>query len=236
MKFDKQDQRYLNNRQQFSEKNYKQNIWPIVDNWPLYVGTSNFARVLTITELLRDTLTVPGDIAEFGSWNGSNLMLMAKFIKIYNPNCNKIVRCFDSFEGLTTFDPKDGEASNDIGAYKGNLEVLKSMIELYDLVDDVSIHKGLIQNTLPSLISQNPQISFSFVYLDTDLYEPTKLILEEIAERIMPGGMIVFDQWNDERWPGEGMAANEFLAEHSSKFEVKSVQHARQPNLVLKRV
>ena len=235
-KFEKVDKKYKDKRKLFSAKNFKNDIWPIVDSWPLYAGLSNLSRNLAIIDLIRSTLNVPGDLAEFGSWNGSNLLLISKILKLYNPYCNKVVHSFDSFEGLTTFDEKDGIAKKSDGSYAGNLEILNEIIELYDLKDDIKLHIGLIQDTLPKYLSENPNASFSFIYADTDLYEPTSIICSNLVDYLMPGGLIVFDQWNDPRWPGEGIAANEFLRKYSDVFEVISVQTARQPNLVLKKL
>ncbi len=77
------------------------------------------------------------------------------------------------------------------------------MIDLYELQDDITIHKGLIQDTLPQFIDENPGVMMSFIYCDTDLFEPTKLILENMHDRLVAGGLFVLDQWSHERWPDE---------------------------------
>lgn len=236
MKFKTNDKLYLKKRKSFSNKNFPMDIWQIADNWPLYAGVSNIARSLTISDLIRETLEIPGHIAEFGSWNGANLILIAKILRIYNPMCNKIIHSFDSFEGLTQFNKKDGAAEKQKGKYTGNIEILSEILDLYELDDDVEIHRGLIQKTLPELLEKSPEIMFSFVYVDTDLYEPTKLILEKLSDRVVSGGLIIFDQWNDQRWPGEGLAANEYLKKSGAKnFKLRSVQHSRQPTMVLQK-
>jgi SAM-dependent methyltransferase len=235
MKFKKQDEVYLSNRKALSDKMDKKNLWEHIDHWPLYVGTANLGRYMVIADLLKQTMTIPGHIAEFGSWKGANLMFMAKLLKLWDPYGNKVIHCFDSFEGLTTFVTEDGESKDHSGEYEGQLDELKEFVNLYDLNDDIDFHVGLIQNTLPELILKEPQVSFSFVYCDTDLYEPTKLILSELHDRLMPGGLFVFDEWNDARWQGEGIAGNEFIKQYSAMYDVLHVQGARQPNLVFRK-
>ena len=235
MKFKSEDDVYLTERKTLANKLGKENLWEYVDHWPLYVGTSNFGRYMAIADLLKQTLSVPGHIAEFGSWKGANLMFMAKLIKLWDPYGNKVIHCFDSFEGLTSFVAEDAQSKDHVGEYAGQLGELKEFIKLYKLDDDIDFHIGLIQDTLPELLKCEPQISFSFVYCDTDLFEPTKLILSELHDRLMPGGLFVFDEWNDSRWQGEGIAGNEFVKEYGAMYEVLHVQGARQPNLVLKK-
>ena len=122
------------------------------------------------------------------------------------------------------------------GGYAGSFDELSEMIALYELQDDIVLHKGLIQDTLSPVLSENEGLTFSFIYCDTDLFEPTKIILESLHKRLAKGGLFVFDQWNDARWPGEGVAANEFMVEYGEFYETRHVPHARQPTMVLKRI
>jgi SAM-dependent methyltransferase len=213
MKFKKVDEKYLAERKEFSSKYGKRDIWEVMDHWPLYVGNSNLQRVLSIYELLKTTINVPGHIAEFGSWKGSNVM----------------------FEGLTEFDEKDNEAISLKGAYRGNLEELTDLMALNSLNDNINIQKGYIENTLPALLEADPALSFSLVYCDTDLYASTKVILDSLHSRLMKGGLFIFDEWNHPTWPGETTAAREFLNEHGDKYEVLHIKNTRQPTLALKK-
>lgn len=235
MKFKKIDERYLAERKEFSSKYGKRDIWEIMDHWPLYVGNSNLQRVLSIYELLKTTINVPGHIAEFGSWKGSNVMFMAKVLNMIDPYSNKLVYSFDSFEGLTEFDEKDNEAISLKGAYRGNLDELTDLMTLNSLEDNINIQKGYIENTLPALLEADPALSFSLVYCDTDLYASTKVILDSLHSRLMKGGLFIFDEWNHPTWPGETTAAREFLNEHGDKYEVLHIQNTRQPTLALKK-
>lgn len=206
-----------------------------MDHWPLFCGIGNLARYVTIMDLLRATLGVPGHVAEFGTWHGSTLMLLTKLLRIFDPHGSKVVHCFDSFEGLTAFHAADGEAQAGRGSYRGDQDMLMSLFELYGVGDDIEIHKGLIEDTLPPLMQQRPELSFSFVYCDTDLYASTKLILDELHPRLSVGGVFVFDEWNHAGYPGETVAVREFLQSHGDSYAAEHVMHARQPSLVLRR-
>jgi len=52
----------------------------------------------------------------------------------------------------------------------------------------------------------------------------------------MKGGIFVFDEWNDETWPGEGVAANEFLKEFGSYYHIEQLKNARYPSMVLRKI
>ena len=236
MKFKNLDERYLAQRRSFSEQCGPRELWSVIDHWPLYVGIGNLSRFMAIGDILRETLDVPGHVAEFGSWRGANLMFMAKLLRIYDPHGNKQVHCFESFAGLETFSTQDGAAGeSEAGTYRGSYEELMGMISLSDLVDDIVIHKGDIMHTLPKALD-NDGLSFSFVYCDTDLYAPSRLILDSIHPRLSKGGVFVMDEWNYDKWPGEAVAVREFLENHVDSYEMFHVRNARQPSLVLKKV
>ena len=237
MKFGKLDERYLAERREVSEKYGPRELWSVIDHWPLYCGIAKLGRSLAICDLLRSTLDVPGHVAEFGSWRGANMMLLAKLLKIDDPHGNKLVHCFDSFEGLEFFAREDGAyAPSTLGSYKGSLEELTDMIRVFDLQDDLVIHEGLIQDTLPPLLEADKGITFSFIYCDTDLFEPTEMILNRMHNRLSKRGLFVFDEWSDSRWPGEGAAANAFMRAHSDDYEMIHIKSARQPTMALRKV
>ena len=212
MKFSKIDEDYLERRKAFAKKYGERELWSVIDHWPLYAGVSNIARNLAIADILRSTFEIPGHVAEFGSWRGTNLMYLAKLLRIYDALGSKQVHCFESFEGLSTFTPQDGSAESERGNYKGSYQELLDVIELYDMKDDVLIHKGLVQDTLGAVLAAQPELTFSFIYCDVDLYEPTKLILEQMDERLAKGGVFVLDEYNYENYPGETLAVREFLS------------------------
>lgn len=227
---------YLDERKTFSKKYGPKELWSVIDHWPLYCGIGNLARAMAIADIVRSTLKVPGHLAEFGSWRGANVLLMAKLLRIFDPHGCKVVHCFDSFRGLTEFTRQDDGSSANKKRYHGSPEELKEIIVLYKMQDEIVIHPGLIEKTLPQLLKSRRELTFSFVYCDTDLYQSTSRILAHVHPRLAKGGVIVFDEWNYDTFPGEGIAANEFLEENGSCYEVEHIQHARQPSLLLRKI
>jgi hypothetical protein len=236
MKFEAIDRRYLSERKRLSEKYGLRELWSVVDHWPLYCGIANLARFMAISDILRGTLNVPGHVAEFGSWRGANLLFMAKLLRIYDPHGSKGIHCFDSFEGLTEFSEQDADASQFNGQYKGSFEELKDTVALYEMQDEIVIHKGLIEETLPKILDDNKALTFSLVYCDTDLYRSTRTILQYLHPRLAKGAVFVFDEWNKENFPGEGVAVNEFLKEFGDWYEVETILHTRQPSLLIRKI
>lgn len=235
MKFQTADKKYLETRKAISKKYGQRELWSATDYWPLYCGHVNLARYVAILDIVRSSLNVPGHIAEFGMYRGANFMFVAKLLRLFDPVGPKEILGFDSFEGLTTFVPQDRSADQKRGLYAGSYEELMDLIDLYEMGDDVTVYKGLIQDTLPPLLERRPELSFSLVFCDTDLYEPTRIILEGVHPRLSKGGMFVFDEWNNETYPGETTAVQEFLADHGDWYETVGVRDTRHPTMALRK-
>lgn len=236
VKFSGKDREYFERRSQYSEELGKVDLWSVMDHWPLYVGTVNLARSLAIVDLLKSTLHVPGHVAEFGCWRGATTLLLAKSLQIYDPSSLKQVHVFDSFEGLTEFHEADADARGQQGAYRGSREELERCATLAGVEDDLVMHIGRIEDTLPEFNREHPETRFSFIYCDTDLYVATKVIMSELWRSLTIGGLMVFDQWNMSEFPGEGIAVNEFVEKSSGALEILKPPFTRQPTLALRRI
>jgi hypothetical protein len=206
-----------------------------IDNWPLIAGAVPIAIWAARYELVKMVVNVPGHIMEFGVFNGSNLLFMAKLLTVLAPGDLRLLYGFDSWKGLTEFAGADGNAAQYRGAYNGRRDVLEQMITLHRLQDRVRLIDGLIETTLPSFLEENKHHPYSLIYLDTDLYKPTKLVLELCWDRVPPGGMIAFDEGYHDRYPGEGAAVQEFLPKVAGQYEAGHFVFARQPMLWIRK-
>lgn len=236
VKFVEGDREYFARRKEYAADLGKVDLWSVMDHWPLYVGTVNLARSLAIVDLLRSTLNVPGHVAEFGCWRGSTTLLLAKCLRIFDPTSPKEVHVFDSFEGLKEFHAADADAASQFGAYRGSRGDLEDCARLAGVSEDIVIHQGRIEDTLPEFRRLRPEARFSFVYCDTDLYSATKAIMSGLWKSLTIGGLMVFDQWNMSEFPGEGVAVNEFVEGAGGSVEVFKPPFTRQPTLAIRRI
>ena len=92
---------------------------------------------------------------------------------------------FDSFEGL----PEDW----DMGEKNVKAEAFDRKGELPEVPDNVTLHKGWFDETLPKFLEDNGG-DISYLHVDCDIYSSTVTILENCNERIVPGTIIRFDE------------------------------------------
>jgi hypothetical protein len=78
-------------------------------------------------------------------------------------------------------------------------------------VPKVELVRGDSVKTIPQYLRQNPHLIVSLLYLDFDIYEPTRAALKHFLPRMPKGAVVAFDELNLKDWPGESIAVLESL-------------------------
>lgn len=215
----------------------------LLETWPTYVRRLHMSRFLAHYELFKKVIDLPGCIVEFGVYRGSSFFTWAKLMEIFCTGDRKRqVFGFDSFKGLGQFHPKDGIEKPELGKSQGAWSAEKVQEEILEMVDIVNADNfiagnkrcelivGDLEDTLPKFIKDNPGLRVSLVHFDVDLYEPTKKALELIYPLVVPGGVVVFDEYGFIPWEGESKAVDEFLAEKGIKTVLRKFPYTTQPH------
>lgn len=127
-----------------------------------------------------ESVVVVGIWAEFGTGSG----FTTKFILEKMPK-NKVLHCFDSWNGL----PQDW-----FGDYKRGRFDYYEKPEL--IQENYSFWEGLFDAAIPDFMDAvGSHNDFAFIHVDCDLYCSTKSILDNCGPRIVPGTIIVFDEY-----------------------------------------
>ncbi|PIR22625.1 MAG: dTDP-6-deoxy-L-hexose 3-O-methyltransferase [Deltaproteobacteria bacterium CG11_big_fil_rev_8_21_14_0_20_45_16] len=186
-----------------------------------FVRRQDMTKWLTRHELFKLQLNVKGSIVECGVFQGGGVMTWGNLSAILEPNnIMRKVYGFDSFEGFPSVSAMD--VSKERSSQAGDLSAptfseLKSLIGAFDQnrflghVPKIELVCGDATKTIPKFINQNKHLIVSLLYLDFDLYEPTKLALEHFWPRMPKGSILAFDELDHPAWPGETMALLETL-------------------------
>jgi Macrocin-O-methyltransferase (TylF) len=67
-----------------------------------------------------------------------------------------------------------------------------------------------VLSSLPEFLDRFPATRISLLHLDLDVLEPTEFALDRFYSRIVPGGLIVIDDYNAE--VGATLAVDRFMA------------------------
>ena len=73
--------------------------------------------------------------------------------------------------------------------------------------------------TIPEFVEENQHLVVSLLFLDLDLYDPTKVAIEYFVPRMPKGAIIAFDELDNPIWPGETMALLETIGMKRLRME-----------------
>ena len=144
---------------------------------------------------------VQGLVCEFGVHFGASLRQIAALV-------GQPVHGFDSFRGL----PEDWHAERR-GSYSTDGA-------LPSVPANVTLHAGWFSDTLPPFLARHAG-AVRLAHIDCDLYSSTKTVLDALGERIVPGSVLVFDEYiGNEHWrEDEFRAFQEAVAARGWRYE-----------------
>jgi hypothetical protein len=206
-----------------------------LENFAKYVPRQSLARFLARYELFRRIQQVQGSIVECGVLFGGGLLSFAKLSTILEPyNFQRRVIGFDSFSGFPEIDSADVAGLPDRksahlkdGGFSAEsaYDDILAAIEVFDQnrflnhFPKIDVVRGDFRETGPTYLEEHPHLVVSCLYLDFDIYQPTKLALELFLPRIPKGGVVVFDELNEEAFPGETTAVMEVVSLNSLRVQ-----------------
>lgn len=183
-----------------------------------------FAKRQTVTGMLsrlllfQQVLEVQGSIVECGVHKGNNLVWLYHLACILEPTAfNRKIIGFDTFGGFRSISKKDDGVLDESMFSDASYEVLQAAISAHDLnrplahMPKCELVKGDAVQTIPIFKRQHPELIIALLYLDFDIYEPTRVALKELLPLVPKGGIVAFDELNSYKWRGETEALKDVL-------------------------
>lgn len=188
-----------------------------LESFPKYVRRQNLTRFLALYEIYKRIIPVKGSIVECGVFRGYGIMTWAKLSAILEPvNLTRRIYGFDSFAGFPSLSDAD-QSGFAAGIKPGDLysNSEQELIELAAINDStrflghipkINLVKGDAVETIPRFVRETPHLLVSLLFMDFDIYEPTKVALEHLIPRMPKGSILAFDELDNPLWPGETLA------------------------------
>ncbi len=177
-----------------------------------------FSNILIAKWITQNELE--GDFVECGVWRGGSTLLVKMIFEEYGNNSK--VWLFDTFKGMTQPTDVDINFSGELAkvkylkskktdyvdwAYAGYKDVKDNFIRSGVKIDDCVFVKGDVLKTIPRYNDKLKKISF--LRLDTDWYESTKIELDYFYPKIVKDGFLVIDDYG--HWGGSRKAADQYF-------------------------
>jgi O-methyltransferase len=163
-----------------------------------------FDRLYTIFQSLFNTSRLAGAIVELGVYRGGSVKFMARVCEALG--APRAIFGLDTFSGLVHVASQDGPTHYD-GRFKG--PGLQDVSRYLEDSPAVTLIEGDILETLDRVLAEIESVVF--VHVDLDLYEPTAFSLPRVARKLVPGGIILLDDYGFVTCRGAKEASDEFL-------------------------
>jgi len=165
---------------------------------------------------------VRGDFVECGVWRGGSVMLMAMTL-LRAGRDGRTLWLYDTFAGMTAPSSEDVQAMSGRAAagilaeqpqshddpfwgIAPRLAVERNLRATGYPWDHVRLVEGDVCDTIPANLPEE----IAILRLDTDWYASTRHELEHLYPRLVPGGVLIVDDYG--YWTGARQATDEYLA------------------------
>jgi len=168
-----------------------------------------------------------GAVVECGTWRGG---MAAGLATIGGPA--RDYHFFDSFAGLPPATDADGELAQTAQRERSgalwfdnntaSIDEFRTVIAMAPVPPErIHVHKGLFADTLPH-VETGP---IAVLRLDGDWYESTLQCLERFWDRVLPGGLILIDDYY--AWEGCTKAVHVFLAGRMAREAIEESRRGK---------
>jgi hypothetical protein len=202
-----------------------------VADFALHTPINSIQLFLAKYELMKLIQDIPGAVIEMGVCSGNGLMSLIHCHNVLQPTYKfREFYGFDTFEGFPNVHENDlanikwekGDFANDC------YDKLNNIIGIHNSYcyapPTVTLIKGDVNETLPKCLEDNKHLIVSLLYLDLDIYEPTKTALKYLLPKMAKGSVVAFDELNWKSFPGETIAV---LEEMGVKYKFKNLLNSR---------
>jgi hypothetical protein len=171
---------------------YEELIQDLIDNRITMVRPNEFK---TIFKHYSNISQVEGDVVECGVWRGGFSIFLSHAFS------DKNIWVCDSYEGFQPLETAKHQydkerhtpvyTHNSVGPIAISLEEVQSHFERYGLggQERIKFLKGFVKDTLPNSGIEK----VALLRIDVDAYSATLEVLEELYNKVQPGGYIIFD-------------------------------------------
>jgi hypothetical protein len=195
------------------------------------------AKSIAHYELYKKIINLPGEIVECGVFKGTSLIRFASYREILESQYSRRIIGFDAFgkfpdnvsmesdkEFIKNFETEAG-----YGIAKEDLEIILE----YKKFQNIYLVKGFMPDSFSEYFNKRPATKIALLHIDVDVYEATKACLDNLYDRVVKGGIIVFDDYG--LVDGATKAIDEFIKRHGKNISnIQKMTYNYLPSFLVK--
>lgn len=183
------------------------------------VYTHSLGRLFYFRFILDRVRQVPGDIVECGVSTGHGILFFALLSEL--SATKRSIWGFDSFAGFPASREPDTKSDGSFQVKQKDyasppemvLKVLSDgRVSPEYVAESVRLVRGFFHKTVRTFDAK-----IAVLHLDCDLYDSYIECLRSLYDKVVPGGIIMFDEYEDRDFPGAKRAVDEFFLNKPEK-------------------
>jgi hypothetical protein len=201
--------------------------WDYENGYYLTSHVTRMGKAIAQYELYKSIIGLPGQIVECGVFKGASLIRWATYREILESPHSRSIIGFDAFGQF----PEQPDAAD--AAFASHWEKtcgegisvgeLNRLMAAKGIVNNIELIRGDIVETVEVYAKAHPWMKIALLHLDVDVYAPAMATLKALWDRIVPGGLLVMDDYGT--LPGETRAVDEFFAGQSVEIQKLPLSH-----------
>lgn len=160
-------------------------------------------RKYAVWQLAQLVKPLQGDVAEIGCYTGATSWFLAD--QIVRGGQKRSLHLFDSFAGLSPPGEQDGSYWQ-AGVLRAGEDLVRHNLAEFPFVQ---LHAGWVPDRFCDVADHR----FVLVHIDVDLYQPTRDSAAFFYDRLVPGGLMICDDYGFNSCPGATAAFDEVLSD-----------------------
>ncbi|CCQ54404.1 DTDP-6-deoxy-L-hexose 3-O-methyltransferase [Crocosphaera watsonii WH 0005] len=215
--------------------------WDYENGFYLTSHLTRIPKMLAHYELYKSIINLPGQVVECGVFKGASFIRFCTFREVLESPYSRKIIGFDAFgkfpqqenvEDQSFVEKFEGTAGQGISIHELEEVLAHKKFQNYELI------QGDITQTIPDYVANHPELKISLLHIDVDVYQPSVTILNHLFDRVVSGGLLVFDDFATVS--GETKAIDEFFVGKDSIIEKLSLSHipsyVRKNNIIVKQL
>lgn len=200
--------------------------WDYENAFYLTSGVERIGKLLAHADLYRMITSLPGQIVECGVFKGASLIRWATFRTLFEADHSRRILGFDAFGEF----PRSGDSTDRtfIEWFESEAGAGISEQELRECLaskgfSNIDLYPGDILQSVEEYVTANPALRIALLHLDLDVYKPTMEALRHLWPCIVPGGILVIDDYGVVS--GATRAVEDFLLADGITFQKLPFTH-----------
>ncbi len=194
---------------------------------------TRLAKAMGHFELYKTIAGLPGAVVECGVFKATSLVRWATFRELLESPFSRHIIGFDIFGAFPRHEDETDNAfaaRHDDVAGRGLSEAQVQAVLAHKGLRNVELVSGDVVDTVPAYAAAHPELRIALLHVDVDVYRPSKVALDTLYELVVPGGLLIFDDYGTVA--GETRAVDELVGRHNLRLQKLPYTHT--PSFIVK--